>query len=96
MKNELIDTFASQMGEADVLVMPQPVYYGGTTDRSVSSTDIITGVVARGRNAEAFAERAQCGERVLALAKPGDRIVIMGARDDTLTGFAEGLLTRLR
>jgi UDP-N-acetylmuramate--alanine ligase len=96
MKNELIDTFASQMGEADVLVMPQPVYYGGTTDRSVSSTNIIAGVVARGRNAEAFAERAQCGERVLALAKPGDRIVIMGARDDTLTGFAEGLLTRLR
>ena len=26
---------------------------------------------------------------------PGDRIVVMGARDDTLTDFARGLLRRL-
>ena len=29
------------------------------------------------------------------LAQPGDRIVIMGARDDTLTSFARDLLARL-
>jgi UDP-N-acetylmuramate--alanine ligase len=29
------------------------------------------------------------------LAQPGDRIVIMGARDDTLTQFAKDLLARL-
>ena len=31
----------------------------------------------------------------IAPAQPGDRIVIMGARDDTLSGFAADLLTRL-
>ncbi len=30
------------------------------------------------------------------LARPGDRIVVMGARDDTLTLFAQQLLERLR
>jgi UDP-N-acetylmuramate--alanine ligase len=31
----------------------------------------------------------------LALARPGDRIVVMGARDDTLSTFAADLLARL-
>jgi UDP-N-acetylmuramate--alanine ligase len=78
-----------------VLIMPDPVYFGGTVDRSVTSRDIVAGVVAAGRRAEAFAERAACGEALRALAAPGDRIVIMGARDDTLSQFAGELLTRL-
>ena len=75
--------------------MPEPVYFGGTVDRSVSSSDIVAGVVAAGRRAEAFPDRAACGEALLALAAPGDRIVIMGARDDTLSQFASELLAKL-
>ncbi len=33
--------------------------------------------------------------RLAALARPGDRIVVMGARDDTLTAFAEEIVTTL-
>ena len=44
----------------------------------------------------AFAERAACGDKLVELAEPGDRIVIMGARDDTLSLFARELLQRLR
>lgn len=95
MKQEFIDVFAGRMSEADVLVMPEPVYYGGTVDRSVSTADVIAGIAARGRNAEAFPDRAACGDRLLALARPGDRIVVMGARDDTLSVFAAELLERL-
>jgi UDP-N-acetylmuramate--alanine ligase len=29
------------------------------------------------------------------LARPGDRLLVMGARDDTLSGFAKDLLARL-
>jgi UDP-N-acetylmuramate--alanine ligase len=29
------------------------------------------------------------------LARPGDRIIVMGARDDTLTSFAEEIVERL-
>lgn len=96
MKEAFIEVFARQLGEEDVLVMPEPVYFGGTVDRSVSSGDIVAGVMAEGRKAFAFPDRAQCGERLLALAKPGDRIVVMGARDDTLSQFAAEILIALR
>lgn len=96
MGAELIESFAAGLGRDDVLLMPEPVYYGGTTDRSVSSEAIITGVVAAGRRAEALPTRDECGRRLLELARAGDRIVVMGARDDTLTTFAEGLVASLR
>lgn len=95
MKSEFIDGFAGLMREDDVLLMPEPVYYGGTTDRSVGSEDIAAGVRAAGRQAEALATRADCGDRIVAIAKPGDRIIVMGARDDTLSTFAAELLGRL-
>lgn len=95
MKNEFIRCFADNLAEGDVLTMPEPVYFGGTTDRSVSSGAIIDGVKASGHEAFAFADRAQCGAKLLELAKDGDRIVIMGARDDTLSVFAAELLASL-
>ena len=99
MKAEFIACFADNLSAEDVLLMPEPVYFGGTVDRSVSSGDIAGGVRAAGRAAgraaEALPDREACGARLLALARPGDRIVIMGARDDTLTAFAEDLLRKL-
>jgi UDP-N-acetylmuramate--alanine ligase len=95
MKDGFIDVFSRNMRAADVLVMPAPVYFGGTVDRSVSSMDIVAGITARGRKAKAFAERAECGDYLLQLARKGDRIVLMGARDDTLSTFAAELVTRL-
>jgi UDP-N-acetylmuramate--alanine ligase len=95
MKSEFIAGFAGLMREHDVLLMPEPVYYGGTTDRSVGSEDIAAGVRAKGRQAEALATRADCGDRIVDLARPGDRVVVMGARDDSLSSFAAELLARL-
>ena len=95
MKNEFIATFAEQLAPEDVLLMPEPVYFGGTTDRSVSSKDIVNGVVAAGRKAQALATRDDCGARLVELARPGDRIAVMGARDDTLSAFAMDLLKRI-
>jgi UDP-N-acetylmuramate--alanine ligase len=95
MKSEFIEGFAGLMRPDDVLVMPEPVYYGGTTDRSVGSEDIAAGVRALGRNAEALHDRAACGDRIVELAQHGDRIIVMGARDDTLSEFAAELLVRL-
>jgi UDP-N-acetylmuramate--alanine ligase len=95
MGKELIACFAENLRAGDVLVMPEPVYYGGTTERLVTSADIVRGITERSREAFAFADRAGCGDKLIALARPGDRIVIMGARDDTLPEFAADLLRRL-
>ena len=95
MKHEFIEGFAGLMRADDVLLMPEPVYYGGTTDRSVGSEDIAAGVRALGRKAEALHDRPACGDRLVELARPEDRIIVMGARDDTLSEFAAELLGRL-
>ena len=95
MKAEFIETFASLMRPDDVLLMPEPVYHGGTTDRGVGSEDIAAGVRAGGRLAEALPDRATCGDRIVEMARPGDRVVVMGARDDTLSQFATELVARL-
>jgi UDP-N-acetylmuramate--alanine ligase len=95
MRQELIGCFADKLGPEDLLIMSDPVYYGGTVERTVGSGDIIEGVRALGRNAEHIPDRAACGDRLAELARPGDRIVIMGARDDTLSQFAADLLARL-
>jgi UDP-N-acetylmuramate--alanine ligase len=95
MKDELVATFMQEMNDEDVLLMPDPVYFGGTTNREIGSREIIATVGALGRNTEHFPDRKDCGDRLIELARPGDRIVVMGARDDSLTQFAEDLLGRL-
>ena len=99
MGGEFIDMFAKELRPDDILLMPDPVYYGGTTDMSIGTGSVIGAIVARGRNAEHIAEappeRGRSIARLARLARPGDRIVIMGARDDTLTLFAENVLAQL-
>ena len=56
---------------------------------------MVQAVAARGRNAVALPDRPACGDRLVELARPGDRIVVMGARDDTLSTFAAELLARI-
>jgi UDP-N-acetylmuramate--alanine ligase len=92
MRDDFISCFRQYLNEADVLIMPEPVYFGGTVDRSVTTSDVVQGVVAGGRTAFGFADRAACGAKILELARTGDRIVVMGARDDTLSQFASELL----
>jgi UDP-N-acetylmuramate--alanine ligase len=95
MRNALVDCFASALHNEDVLVMPEPVYFGGTVDRSVGSGDIVRDIERRGRTAFAFQDRSACGDALVKQARPGDRIVVMGARDDSLSQFARELVRRL-
>jgi UDP-N-acetylmuramate--alanine ligase len=95
MKDALVDCFVRGLNDEDVLVMPEPVYFGGTVDRSVGSRDIICEIERHGRKAFAFPDRGACGDALIRLARRGDRIVIMGARDDSLSHFAREVLQRI-
>jgi UDP-N-acetylmuramate--alanine ligase len=95
MRNALVDCFVHGLNDEDVLFMPEPVYFGGTVDRSVGSRDIIRDIEQQGRHAVAFPDRGGCGDALIELARRGDRIVIMGARDDSLSHFAHELLRRI-
>ncbi|MDE2412219.1 MAG: UDP-N-acetylmuramate--alanine ligase [Sphingomonadales bacterium] len=95
MGHELAETFARLLGPDDVTILCDPVYFGGTVDRSEGSERIVTLIEQSGGTAEYIPARADCGERIAAIARPGDRVVVMGARDDTLTLFAQELLASL-
>ncbi|MGB7406912.1 MAG: Mur ligase family protein, partial [Pontixanthobacter sp.] len=95
MGHELAETFARELGADDVTILCDPVYFGGTVDRSVGSERIVSLIEEAGGLADYMPGREDCGKLIVSMAKPGDRVVVMGARDDTLTTFAEGLLERL-
>jgi len=95
MGRELAETFARVLGPDDITILCDPVYFGGTVDRSEGSERIVDLINAAGGQAEYIAARSDCADRIVTLAQPGDRIVVMGARDDTLTEFAQSLLARL-
>jgi UDP-N-acetylmuramate--alanine ligase len=95
MGEELAATFAAGMRAGDRLYLPDPVYQGGTVEKARGSDWLAEAVRAAGGDAEHVASRAEIGERLLAEALPGDRIVILGARDDTLCEFATKLVEQL-
>lgn len=95
MGAELAQVLATRLDPDDVTILCDPVYFGGTVDRSEGSTRIVRLIESHGGNAEYIPARAECGRRIAELARPGDRVVIMGARDDTLTVFAREVLAAL-
>jgi UDP-N-acetylmuramate--alanine ligase len=97
MGAELAQVFADKLGPDDQVVLCDPVYFGGTVDRSEGSERIVRLIAAAGSvTATHLPTRNECAAHIAAIARPGDRVVIMGARDDTLTEFGRELLQALR
>jgi len=96
MGAELARTFAHKLAPGDVLVLPDPAYFGGTVTREIGSGDVVAAVRAAGGRAYHDPDRADAAARILALAEAGDRIVVMGARDDTLALLAADMLAKLQ
>jgi UDP-N-acetylmuramate--alanine ligase len=95
MGAELAQVFAHRLGKDDITVLCDPVYFGGTVDRSEGSERIVRLIGEAGGTARYIPGREDCGRHIAEIARPGDRIVIMGARDDTLSVFAAELLAQL-
>ncbi|MDH7974233.1 Mur ligase family protein [Sphingomonas sp. AR_OL41] len=95
MRRELVSTLATRMSADDVLVLPDPVYQGGTVAREVTSADIVGDVAATGAAAHHIADRAAAAAHLATIAQRGDRIVVMGARDDTLSQLAADMLAMI-
>lgn len=95
MKDDLVAAFVQELGDADVLVMPEIYYAGGTADKVISSRDITDEIAGKGRNARFLETRGDIVSFLRAYARKGDRIVVMGARDDTLPEFARAILNAL-
>jgi UDP-N-acetylmuramate--alanine ligase len=68
---------------------------GGTADRRIGSADLAAGIAEAGGKAECVSDRGRLVEDLAATAEPGDTVVVMGARDNTLTDLCHEILTAL-
>lgn len=96
LRDALIEAFAAGLRPTDRLWLPEIYYAGGTVTRDVSSRDIVDAVAARGVPAFFAARRADLVAPIAAEARAGDVVLVMGARDPSLTEFCERILQVLR
>jgi len=95
LREDFVETFATELGPADRLWLLEVFYAGGTAVRDFSSADLVREIVERGRDAEFAPARASLAARVAEVAQPGDLVLVMGARDPSLTQLAEDVVAAL-
>lgn len=95
LRKGLVEALAKGLDAEDHVWMPEIFYAGGTADRSISAADLIEDIDGAGIPATFLADRKALGERIVEDAREGDRVVVMGARDDSLTDFGFALLRKL-
>jgi UDP-N-acetylmuramate--alanine ligase len=92
LKDEYIATFRTIFRQGDALHL-LPIYYaGGTAQKNISSEDIIAGLGPVVFAAHAVTGRDDLLVRLQADARPGDCVLLMGARDPSLPGLARCLV----
>lgn len=95
---DIVEEFTKAMLPDDILVMPE-IFAAEARHRagqSLSSADLIKVATDKGYKGHFLPSRDLVRDFVKAEMKAGDRIVVMGARDDTLTDFAKLILDDAR
>ena len=96
MGKEIMQNFAQKMDDSDILMLPEIYFSGGTVSRDISSQDLVNQVTALKKQALFFANRSDLEQKLIQLAQSGDRIVLMGARDNTITDMGYRILENLK
>ena len=94
LRDDFVETFVDSLGPLDRAYWLEVFYAGGTTVRDFSSADIVRQISGRGLGDRAqFAEsRDTLVNMVAHEARPGDIVLVMGARDPSLTGLARRIV----
>ena len=92
LRADFVETFSTALRPDDRLWLLEIYYAGGTAKRDFSAADIAAEIAARGTRAEFAPSRERLIERVAAEARPGDLVLVMGARDPSLTRLARDAL----
>jgi UDP-N-acetylmuramate--alanine ligase len=96
LRNALITAFSEHLAPSDVLWLPEIFFAGGTVTRGISSADLAAGITHAGRDARFENERGRLAPLIAAEARSGDVVLIMGARDPSLTDFGRDCLAALK
>ena len=95
MGKEIMDSFIEYMSDDDVLMLPEIFFAGGTVKRDISSLDLVNYAKRHNKDARFFETREELKQSILKIAKPHDRIVLMGARDNSITDMGFEILEKV-
>lgn len=95
LRPDFVRTFAAELKPDDRLFMLEVFYAGGTATRDFSSADIVAEIAAKGVRAEFAPSRAWLIDRLAEEAEAGDLVLVMGARDPSLTELARAILAAI-
>jgi UDP-N-acetylmuramate--alanine ligase len=90
-REDLARVLQEALGPADRFYLAEILYLGGTVTRDISSADLAREIAARGILVES-GPRERMRDRIATAARPGDTVLVMGARDPTLGAFARSVL----
>ncbi|MDJ0511850.1 MAG: Mur ligase family protein [Methyloceanibacter sp.] len=93
---DFVRTFSSELSADDRLFMLEVFYAGGTAKRDFSAADIVEEIAATGARASFAPSREWLAEAIAHEARDGDVVLVMGARDPSLTAFACGILGAIK
>lgn len=91
MRAGIVEAFDRLLSLDDTLIMQEIYYAGGTAQKDISSADLVIDLERTGKRVHFIPDRKKITTLVKGLAAKGDRIVIMGARDETLSDFARSI-----
>jgi UDP-N-acetylmuramate-alanine ligase len=95
LRADLVDAFATSLGPQDRAFLGEIYFAGGTTAKDISSADLVADLRARGVAVTFLADRSQLADALRDDLRAGDVILVMGARDPTLSDFARQVAERL-
>ena len=95
LRKDFVATFARELDARDRLWMLEVFYAGGTATRDFSAADIVAEIGAHGANAEFAPSREWLIARIADAARPGDLVLVMGARDPSLSALARAILAAI-
>jgi len=96
LKDDLVKEISATLRQKDEIWFSSIYYAGGTADRSFDSDILSNALKERGCNANFISDREECLKKIIALAKSGDVILLMGARDPSLADFAKEIFNTLQ
>jgi UDP-N-acetylmuramate--alanine ligase len=95
MHKELAERVTQVLRKEDHFIMSDVYYAGGTVNRDIGPDVVIHAILSANKNALLVNDRSVLPAMLRDLTRPGDAILLMGARDLSLSDFATEVLEKL-
>jgi UDP-N-acetylmuramate--alanine ligase len=95
MQHELAEAVCNTLRKEDYFIMSDVYYAGGTVTKDVTSDEVVRAMLMKTSNICLIPDKNDLSRKLKSIAKAGDVILLMGARDPLLADFARSIYSEL-